>query len=375
MRIATTLLAAGLALALSGCGLKQAGADGAKAASLGFDKTAVGEITSASPLSFSDGSRYQLYAIELKDKQAVSLKLSGALSGALSVFREDGTLVTRGEASEEGPVEVTFRADGAGRYRVAVNGDGASAYGPYRLQAAEVVPYDGKPLVGSGQIVDLLASDRQEYTLQVEKAGLYQIDLASGAFDTVLELHGPNVDEEDDDGGSSTNSRMNLMLEPGTYTLAVKSIDDSSSGQFRLDVKNTALSADIVSTDGTTISPGITVQALLSREDGERRFMLNVPQAGPVRIDALSDQVDTTLQLNGPTIDLSDDDGGSGTNARLQASLPAGRYQLVVASLEERQAVVQVRVSNEGGESLSLRDAANADVAVPVAEAVDVDTP
>ncbi|MBD8695383.1 ABC transporter substrate-binding protein [Stenotrophomonas sp. CFBP 13718] len=375
MRIATTLLAAGLALALSGCGLKQAGADGAKAASLGFGKTAVGEITSASPLSFSDGSRYQLYAIELKDKQAVSLKLSGALSGALSVFREDGTLVTRGEASEEGPVEVTFRADGAGRYRVAVNGDGASAYGPYRLQAAEVVPYDGKPLVGSGQIVDLLASDRQEYTLQVEKAGLYQIDLASGAFDTVLELHGPNVDEEDDDGGSSTNSRMNLMLEPGTYTLAVKSIDDSSSGQFRLDVKNTALSADIVSTDGTTISPGITVQALLSREDGERRFMLNVPQAGPVRIDALSDQVDTTLQLNGPTIDLSDDDGGSGTNARLQANLPAGRYQLVVASLEERQAVVQVRVSNEGGESLSLRDAANADVAVPVAEAVDVDTP
>lgn len=375
MRIATTLLAAGLALALSGCGLKQAGADGAKAASLGFDKTAVGEITSASPLSFSDGSRYQLYAIELKDKQAVSLKLSGALSGALSVFREDGTLVTRGEASEEGPVEVTFRADGAGRYRVAVNGDGASAYGPYRLQAAEVVPYDGKPLVGSGQIVDLLASDRQEYTLQVEKAGLYQIDLASGAFDTVLELHGPNVDEEDDDGGSSTNSRMNLMLEPGTYTLAVKSIDDSSSGQFRLDVKNTALSADIVSTDGTTISPGITVQTLLSREDGERRFMLNVPQAGPVRIDALSDQVDTTLQLNGPTIDLSDDDGGSGTNARLQANLPAGRYQLVVASLEERQAVVQVRVSNEGGESLSLRDAANADVAVPVAEAVDVDTP
>ncbi len=375
MRIATTLLAAGLALALSGCGLKQAAADGAKAASLGFDKTAVGEITSASPLSFSDGSRYQLYAMELKDKQAVSLKLSGALSGALSVFREDGTLVTRGEASEEGPVEVTFRADGAGRYRVAVNGDGASAYGPYRLQAAEVVPYDGKPLVGSGQIVDLLASDRQEYTLQVEKAGLYQIDLTSGAFDTVLELHGPNVDEEDDDGGSSTNSRMNLMLEPGTYTVAVKSIDDSSSGQFRLDVKNTALSADVVSTDGTTISPGITVQALLSREDGERRFMLNVPQAGPVRIDALSDQVDTTLQLNGPTIDLSDDDGGSGTNARLQANLPAGRYQLVVASLEERQAVVQVRVSNEGGESLSLRDAANADVAVPVAEAVDVDTP
>lgn len=373
MRIATTLLAAGLALALGGCGQKQAGTDAGKAASLGFDKTAVGEITSRSALSFSDGSRYQLYSIELKDKQAVTLKLAGALSGALSVFREDGTLVSRAERSDEGPAELTFRADGAGRYQVAVNGDGADAYGPYRLQASEVVPYDGKPLVNGGQIADLLASERQEYTLQVDQAGLYQIDLVSAAFDTVLELRGNNVEEEDDDGGRSTNSRMSLMLEPGTYTLGVRSIDDGSNGQFRLDVKNIALAADVVSRDGTSIAPGASVQALLSHEDGERRFMLDVPQAGAVRIDALSDQVDTYLRLTGPNVELEDDDGGNGTNARLQTNLPAGRYQLVVSSLEESQAVVQLRVNAEGGDSLSVRDAAASDTAVTIAAPADAD--
>lgn len=373
MRTATTLLAAALALAISGCGQKAGAADGGKAASLDFDKAVAGEITTSSPLSFSDGSRYQLYSMQLKDKQAVSLKLVGSLSGAISVFRDDGTLVTRGERSEDSGLEVTFRADGAGRYRIAVNGDDADAYGPYRLQATEVVPYDGKPLANGGQIVDLLADQRQEYTLQVDKPGLYQINLSSSAFDTVLDLKGANVEEEDDDGGSSTNSRLSLMLDSGTYKLGVRALDDEGSGQFRLDVKNTALAADVVSADGTTLAVGANVQALLSREDGERRFVLNVPQAGSVRIDALSDQVDTTLRLTGGTINLEDDDGGSGTNARLQANLPAGRYQLLVASLEESQAVVQVRVSAGSGESLSVRDAASADSDVAVAVPADVD--
>ena len=163
------------------------------------------------------------------------------------------------------------------------------------------------------------------------------------------------------------------MLDSGTYKLGVRALDDEGSGQFRLDVKNTALAADVVAADGTTLAVGANVQALLSREDGERRFVLNVPQAGSVRIDALSDQVDTTLRLTGGSINLEDDDGGNGTNARLQANLPAGRYQLLVASLEESQAVVQVRVSAGSGESLSVRDAASADSDVAVAVPADVD--
>ena len=369
MRFAKTLLAASFALALGGCGQQADAADGSKATTLDFDKAVAGEITTASALSFSDGSRYQLYSMQLKDKQAVSLKLAGSLSGAISVFRDDGTLVTRGERSEGSPLEVTFRAEGAGRYRIAVNGDGADAYGPYRLQATEVVPYDGKPLVNGGQILDLLGSQRQTYTLQVEKAGLYQINLTSDAFDTVLDLKGPNVEEEDDDGGSSTNSRLSVMLEAGTYEIGVAALENEGSGQFRLDVKNTALASAVVTTDGTTVTVGANAQVLLSRDDGERRFVLEMPQAGAVRIDAVSDQVDTTLHLTGGAVELEDDDGGSGTNARLETRLPAGRYQLKVASLEENQALVQLRISAGSGE-MAVRDAAAAatDVAVPSVE-------
>ncbi|MGM3262826.1 hypothetical protein ACS22S_27985, partial [Klebsiella pneumoniae] len=78
---------------------------------------------------------------------------------------------------------LAFRANGGGTYQVAVNADGATAFGPYRLRAEKLKPYDGKPLVGSGEVVDMLASDSQDYTLQVEKEGLYEIRLVSDVFD------------------------------------------------------------------------------------------------------------------------------------------------------------------------------------------------
>lgn len=62
---------------------------------------------------------------------------------------------------------------------MAVNADGPTAFGPYRLRAEKLKPYDGKPLAGSGEIVDMLASNSQDYTLQVDKAGLYEIRLVS----------------------------------------------------------------------------------------------------------------------------------------------------------------------------------------------------
>ncbi len=45
---------------------------------------------------------------------------------------------------------------------------------PVSPASREAEPYDGKPLAGSGEIVDMLASDSQDYTLQVDKAGLYE---------------------------------------------------------------------------------------------------------------------------------------------------------------------------------------------------------
>lgn len=354
MRIAAMTLAIAAGLAVAGCGMNTASGQNEKVDTLAVGKPAAGEITSRSGTNYNDGSRYQLYSIDLKDKQLIELKLSGALDGALAVFRE-GTVVAAGSSGEEaGTVDLTFRADAAGKYRVAVSGDGASAYGPFRLQANELVPYDGKPLVGTGDITDVLTGRRQEYTLQVEKTGMYQIDLGSTAFDTVLTINGNGVEVEDDDGGDRTNSRVSMTLDPGSYTLGVRGIESSDSGLFRLNVRQTPLPEGLVMRDGTTLPPSGKVDVLLSREDGSRSFVLVVARAGKVRLDAISRQVDTTLEVTGNGVNFEDDDGGQGTNARLEMDLAAGRYEVRVAALEQREGIVELRVSNGGAASAAV---------------------
>lgn len=363
MRIAALTMATTLVLAAAGCGMNTAAGQSEKVTTLAMDKPVAGEITSRSGTNYNDGSRYQLFTIDLKEKQLVELSLGGALDGALAVFL-DGTVVAAGSSGEQaGTVDLTFRADTAGKYRVAVSGDGASAYGPFRLQARELTPYSGEPLVGTGDITDVLAGKAQEYTLRVEKTGMFQIDLGSTAFDTVLTVNGNGVEVEDDDGGERTNSRVNLTLEPGTYTLGVRGLEGGETGLFRLNVRQSELPEGLVMTDGTTLPTSGKVDVMLGREDGTRSFVLVVERAGKVRLDALSRQVDTTLEVTGNGVNFEDDDGGQGTNARLEMDLRPGRYEVRVASLEGREGLVELRVSSGGAVSA-------ADDVVDVADAV-----
>jgi len=348
MRIAAIPLALAVGLVVAGCGMNTASGQNDKASTLSLDKPVAGEITSRSGTNYNDGSRYQLFTLDVKEKQLIELKLAGALDGALAVFNDQGLVASGSSGEEAGTVDLTFRADTAGKYRVAVSGDGASAYGPFRLQAAELVPYDGKPLVGAGDITDVLTGRPQQYTLQVEKQGMYQIDLGSTAFDTVLTVNGNGVEVEDDDGGDRTNSRVSTMLDPGTYTLGVRGIETNDSGLFRINVRQSPLPEGLVTRDGTTLPASGKVDVLLGREDGTRTFVLAVARAGKVRLDAISRQVDTTLEVSGNGVSFEDDDGGQGTNARLEMDLAPGRYEVRVAALEGREGLVELRVSTGG---------------------------
>ncbi|HEL3181831.1 TPA: ABC transporter substrate-binding protein [Stenotrophomonas maltophilia] len=348
MRLAALTLAVAAALVAGGCNRIGAGMDAGKAASLEFDKPVSGEITTRSGINFNDGSHHQLYQIKLDDKDLVGLKLTGRLSGSIAVFN-NGSLVSTSTTvyEREGDVSLAFRANGGGTYQVAVNADGPSAFGPYRLRAEKLKPYDGKPLVGSGEIVDMLDGDAQDYTLQVEKEGLYEIRLVSDVFDPVLKVSGQGVDAENDDGGDSTNSRLSLSLKPGKYTLSARGLGDDVNGMFTLSATRIELPGNLVERDGTPLPTSGSVYTMLDSE-GRRRFLLTLDRAADVRLDAISSQVDTVLRVVGANVELSDDDGGNGTNARLQETLPAGHYTVDVTSLNNGAGLVEVRVQVDG---------------------------
>ncbi|HEL3816819.1 TPA: ABC transporter substrate-binding protein [Stenotrophomonas maltophilia] len=368
MRLAALTLAVAAVLVAGGCNRIGAGMDAGKAASLEFDKPVSGEITTRSGINFNDGSHHQLYQIKLDDNDLVGLKLTGRLSGSIAVFNNGSLVSTSNTVYErEGDVSVAFRANGGGTYQVAVNADGPSAFGPYRLRAEKLKPYDGKPLVGGGEIVDMLGGDAQDYILQVEKEGLYEIRLVSDAFDPVLKVSGQGVDAENDDSSDSTNSRLSLSLKPGKYTLTARGLGDGVTGMFTLSATRIELPGNLVERDGTALPSTGSVYTMLDNE-GRRRFLLTLDRPADVRLDAISSQVDTVLRVVGANVELSDDDGGNGTNARLQETLPAGHYTVDVTSVNNGAGLVEVRVQVDGASA----DGAAASAARAAADAAAV---
>ena len=351
MRVLALTAAVSAALLVSGCGVKLPGGDGKAAAAtadatqatpLPLDGEARGEITSSSGLNYSDGSRYQRFSIALKQDQAVSVSLAGALSGTLAAFKDE-RMVAQGSGGA-----LAFRADADGDYVVAVSGEGANAFGPFTLAAKTITAYDGKPLMGEGAIMDWLTGQAQDYTLQVERAGLYTITLASTVFDPVLRVRGPGVDAENDDSGGSTDSMLRLYLEPGTYTMNAAALEGGSDrGDFNLAVRYAPLPGGMVTGDGSALVSGRVAVARVENASG-RRFVLDVPRDAQVELEARSEDFDTVLYVEGPGGNFEDDDGGSGTNSRLSQSLRAGRYAVRVESLSGGTGMFEIEARIEG---------------------------
>lgn len=343
MRTTAIALAIATVLSVAGCSRIGQPAPTPKAPVLQFDKPVSGEITSRSGMNFNDGSHYQLYQITVQDKQRVGITLTGTVRGAMTVFH-DGKVVARSRTHYEGSdVAVAFRAEGGGSYQVAVNANAPETYGPFRLRAEVLKPHDGSPIINAGHVSDLLLESSQAYTLQVDTAGLYTIDLRSDVFDTLLALEGEGQDAENDDGGEGSDSRLSLLLQPGRYTLNVSSLDEEENGAFTLDVQRSNAPAAMVEQDGTTLPAPGSVFTTLDGE-GRRRFLLRLDAPKQVQLDAVSSQVDTVLRLVGGDIDIEDDDGGNGTDARLQETLPAGHYTVDVSSVEGDSGLVELRI-------------------------------
>ncbi|UNK43910.1 hypothetical protein MNO14_07635 [Luteimonas sp. S4-F44] len=282
-----------------------------------------GEITSRSSLNHQDGSRSQLYRVDLREGEVATFKVTGALRARLAAFLDNeliGSSTDRGEAAS-----LTIRARRAGRYTIAVSGTDASSYGPYTLISSRVDTYNGQALRVGATIGDWTDGER-ELPLQIDRDGIYTIDMMSDDFDSVLALDGPGVSVSNDDGGEGSNARLTLRLAPGRYRLTAKRYgSDGASGAYRISV--TASSFDTGDLrEGGDLAIGSTVTGLYAGRPHSYRFTL--PERQVVRLDMRSDEIDPLMRLSGQGVQKEDDDGGERLNARIGMLLEAGTYTL-----------------------------------------------
>jgi hypothetical protein len=150
----------------------------------------------------------------------------------------------------------------------------------------------------------------------------------SSDIDTYMRLYDSNMNEiaSDDDSGSGSNARISRTVSAGTSFIRVTGYSESVTGPYTLYV-------EFVETVVIDITPGTQYNATLA---GDGR---NVGQLYRVTVNAgtltayTSSNIDTYMRLYDSNMNeiASDDDSGSGSNARISQTVSAGTFFIRVA--------------------------------------------
>jgi len=317
-------LLAGALLALGCAGTASA----QRASKLTIGNEVNDEITRKSRLNYNDGSYSKLYRFKAQPGEIVLFRSSGDLDSQLSLYVDDEH-VARSSRKEEQSV-LSFRIESDGKHVLAVSGRSNGALGAFSL-TSERLNIDDVKVVTADQSITSWTKGEQELQLQIAQNAIYQIDMESDEFDTVLELSGNGLEVDNDDGGEGTNSRLFVRLEPGNYSLKAGSFsysedEPSEGGVYTLAVKTIELPTDLQN-EGAIPLDGTVLTGLF--EGQELGYTLQLDRAQLVTIDMRSEMIDSVLVLKGKNIEREDDDGGEGLNSRLNVVLEPGTYDVI----------------------------------------------
>ena len=167
----------------------------------------------------------------------------------------------------------------------------------------------------------------------------------SGSLDTTGSLHDSanNRIVGNDDGGTGTNFRIERRLSAGVYYIAVRGYGGSRTGRYTLTATIETVGGGGGGTtpddhgdtpaEATALSPGSPVQGRIETGSDVDYFRLRTTAAGNVVIYT-SGSLDTTGSLHDSANNriVANDDGGTGTNFRIERRLSAGVYYIAVRS-------------------------------------------
>lgn len=321
---AVALPLAGLAILLSGC--KEPTASTAPPVVHDVPATLSGELSSQSPINLNDGSRTHSFDLQLQGGSLYRVESSGALNQpVLLLLSEQGELIS-------GPRNETLflQPEKDGRYRLAVSGNSATDYGPFRVELSSGELTNEGELQPEADILGQLKSgstnNGNNYSLQVAEKGLYELIMRSTEFDTVLKLRGTDISRTDDDSAGGTDSRMLTMLPEGSYQLIAGGIDTSAEGVYSLSFKRWEMPEGVTLGDGDELRLGEEATGMLTGQS--QTYRLAVEQSGLLQVSMQSDEIDSLLELSGLGVNGRDDDSGGGHDALLSAVVEPGTYRI-----------------------------------------------
>jgi hypothetical protein len=329
-------------------------------------QTVRGELSATDPKA-GDDSHYDLYTFRARQGERVTFTLrSSAFDAYLAVGRMEGGEFDQIESDDDGAggtdarVSITFPE--AGDYLVRANSLGEGETGAYTLTAeagGEEEHDEDAPTpaavatpVRVGQTVSgaLDASDPKmadgsyfdHFSFRGRRGERVEVVMRSTAFDSHLavgRLNGTdlNVLESDDDGAGGNDARVRLTLpDDGEYIIRANSVSGGETGAYTIALRPYTPPP---SPRPQAIRAGQTVNGQLSDSDAQAdddsyfdAFVYEGRAGERLRITLRSPDFDAFLSVGQGTGESfesiqTDDDGGGGTDAMVEITLPrAGTY-------------------------------------------------
>ncbi|WP_251976565.1 hypothetical protein [Salinicola avicenniae] len=225
-----------------------------------------------------------------------------------------------------------------GDYEIEASAYGSVTSGMYSL-VAEPQPLplptgdtlrNGGEVSAGDELTGYMSGDGREYTLNVDEAASYTIDMRADDLDSYLELTGEGVTLSDDDSGGDYDARIQAVLQPGTYTIRASSYGSGSAGLFTLAVATSE--ANVLSEEERRLDGVGRLEDMLM-SNGGTDYVWHIDEAGRYAVTMRSSDLDAFLMLTGDSgIDLSDDDSGGGYDARIETNLAPGDYTVNASS-------------------------------------------
>jgi hypothetical protein len=260
------------------------------------------------------------------------------LVGGTVVFTEQGVGGQRGVTFEYDP------EDGINPETITVSDERPQPdFGGFGFGTLE--DYDDPNETGEIEFEETVSGDLDEgeYDLWIFEGESEQIMsiVLTGDFDTYLEVYGPDgfLITLDDNSGADSGSLINsyYLFQDGEYTIVVRSLDPSASGDYELTLLEGAPPAPPSEEQGS-IEFGETVSGRLS--EGDRHSWTFEGEEDQVISIAMTGDFDTYLELYGPDDEqLTYDDDGYGSNLNSLISgftLPDdGTYTIITRSFSD----------------------------------------
>jgi hypothetical protein len=314
-----------------------------------------GEIGEGDAAAAEDAYRYDLYAISARSGQRLELVMrSEAFDTMLEVFRDgemDEPLASDDDGLGEGTdSRLRFTADQDGAYVLRARTLSGLEGGAYSLGLTErppagPVPRPGRIRVGQTVEGELGANDPETddglvydaFTFRAREGQRFAVDLRAEGFDPLVRvgrMQGEAFTElaMNDDGPEGLNSHLVFTAsERGDYVIRATPLNATGEGTYSL-----TLADGPEPVAAQAIEIGASVEGALGEDDGKSEagvatdaWRFSGQEGQRVRIEMTADDFDAYLELfDENRVSLAqDDDGGEGTNARLNFTLPrTGSY-------------------------------------------------